>query len=337
MEEVRTEADELHHRLIRFDDVEGKFYRESIDVYRRFLMNLEPSVLKVYASCADSAVDDEICTRLRDLQIEFDGAQERSNEHKRAITTEERFVAAPHDLAERQRSHLRNTSGICSVHGELDMPRLLGSTQATELSVDHVWQTVRRSMIRSGKQVESYSDGGLIGPKDVAKKISPWDFCYTAASEQEVGVLEHEDVTLDPSGILLVEVTDSDIQDDQHAGFRILAVSDSRDEAHFLVGHLESHSIPSFVRTKSGDTVYAGRQFESDRYQVVVDSRQYSGAADVLRQLQASFRNAWDCPKCLNRVSMEHESCKFSTVQVPHDCLWAFPSGVSCSIKTVVL
>lgn len=217
------------------------------------------------------------------------------------------------------------------------MPHLLGSMQATKLSVDDVWQTVRRSMTRSGKQVESYSDGGLIGPKAVAKKISPSDFCYTAASEQEVGALEPEDVTVDPSGILLVEVTDSDIQDDQHAGFRILAVSDFRDEAHFLVGHLESRSIPSFVRTKSGDTVYAGRQFESDKYQVVVDSRKYSRAADVLRQLQASFRNAWECPKSLNRASMEHESCEFSSVQSTHDCLWTLPSGVSRRNKTVVL
>ena len=309
MVDLRTEADALHDRIIRLDDVEGKFYRESIEIYRRFLMDLEPSVLKVYASCTDSPVDDEICARLRNLQAEFDRAQERSNEHKRSIATEEGFVAALHDLASRLRFHLRNTPGVCSVHGELDMPRLLGRMQAAELSVDDVWQTLRQAMIRSRKQVESFPDGGLGSSTDVAKKMSPLDACYIAASEQEVDGLESEDVTVDPIGILLVEATDSDIQDDQHAGFRVLAVSDSRDEAHFLVAHLESHSIPSFVRTECGDTVYAGRQFESDEYQVVVDSRKYSRAADVLRQLQARFRSAWECPKCLNRVHTGSEIC----------------------------
>lgn len=309
MEELCTEADELHNRLIRLDDAEGKFYREALEVYRRFLMDLEPNVLKVYASCTDSPVDDEICARLRNLQAEFGRAKERSDEHKRAIATEERLVAALHDLTSRLRSHLRSTPGVCFVHVELDMPRLLQSMHATELSVDDVWQTVRRSMIRSGKQIESFPARELGSSTDVAKKISPLDACYTAASEQEVEVLDPENVTVDPSGILLVETADSDIHDDQHAGFRILAVSDSRDEAHFLVAHLASHSIPGFVRTESGDTVYEGRQFESDEYQVVVDSRKYSRAADVLRELQASFRNAWECPQCLNRVSIECEIC----------------------------
>lgn len=68
IEQSRWTESCLADDLYEIENINGEFYDQAINVYFKFLGDLDPEILKVYAACTESPVDDEICARVRNVQ-----------------------------------------------------------------------------------------------------------------------------------------------------------------------------------------------------------------------------------------------------------------------------
>ena len=125
IEQARWEAATLKDEIYQLENINGDYYHQAVEIYRKFLAQLDPQILQVYAACTESPIDDEICARLRSIQGEIDAEQSRANDRSEEVVQQEQYLTDLRDLSQRLRAHMRQSPADLIFHGPVDLSSLL--------------------------------------------------------------------------------------------------------------------------------------------------------------------------------------------------------------------
>jgi hypothetical protein len=301
IEQARWEAATLKDQIYQLENINGDYYHQAVEIYREFLTQLDPQILKVYAACTESPIDDEICARLRSIQVEINAEQSLANDRQQEVVEQEQYLADLRDLSQRFHAHMRQSPAGLVVQGAVDLTHLLQQLRRRRLTPDDAWQMLRESMVQQVGRADE-----IDRTSQAADRKLPLDACFLAASDFAIAGPSGDQV--DPAGVVLLPANQSDDPQSQY-GFQTLAICSSQAEASQLISLLANSSIASFVHTQplapSGEDELAG----PDEIHVMVESGMYHQAHQQLIAQRQHLRGAWNCPSCQTNIEGGHALC----------------------------
>ncbi|QDT12941.1 hypothetical protein [Planctomycetes bacterium K23_9] len=294
IEEKKWASVVLLGEIDELENPNGSYYHESLKIYQRFLTQLEPDVMRVYAECTESPVDDEICARLRNVQGRIHEEQMASKDRFVEIVLLEKEAATLREIASRlQRAELE-TPGEILFGSDFDGRRFLREVRHRQLTPDEAWQVICRSLLPN--------DDPSRQEKETPSQWLPMEATFAAASE--FANRSPTSLIPDASSMVMLPMPTAEPSGAKEA-FSTMAIFRSAKEAKRIVKLLKSQSISCFMHTHPVGIADDGQE-EVD---VVVSNQDFGKAAELIRQYQASAGQPWNCSGCHQRVGKGWQRC----------------------------
>ncbi|MGB7344572.1 MAG: hypothetical protein WBD20_10185 [Pirellulaceae bacterium] len=275
IEEAKWDAALALQSIGELDNVNGEYYDESLKIYQSFLEELEPEVLRVYAMCTESPIDDEICARLRNVDSQIDAQRTAANDHLVDIATLEKEAAKLRELSSHFHAFALQTTSEISLPDDFNFKEFLRDARHKKQAVDSAWQDLCKALL--SPSVQSHPPLATRRPESML----PMAAAYAAASEFANKVPSRA-----TGNISTVVLFPSPSQQERQieGGFSTLAICHSHGEAKQILKLLQSQSISGFVHTH-GSEEDPEHPVEVD---IVVANQRYQDAWDFVSKYLCS-------------------------------------------------
>lgn len=292
--------------LCEIESIQGEYYSEAIAIYRKFLTTLDPEILRVYAECTESPIDDQICARLRKIHLDIEAESNRSSARGTDLEHLKKYRATLWELCQRLRLHMQASSIADEFIEAVLIDRYLAQLRKQTLTMNEAWQAIHTSLIYRAE---------LVLEKPAFKQIDPRADLVeatflAAASELDKPLLVSH---FDPSDILLAAETESESSQDYvgfNGGFRIFAFCESPADAKSLTAFLEQYDIACFTHDPVHDGPFTMKQRgRVNEVVVMVQDWRFDDAKRLLSDLQHAETAARICPNCESTVQGGYKLC----------------------------
>ncbi len=305
LEQAEMEEAHVGEQLQQTENIHGEHYHQAIEIYRKFLRDLDPEILRVYAACTESPVDDQICARVRGIQQDIDVEEQRSCEREHKIVQHQKYVSGLHELTWRLRNHLRETPVAAEIDDSFPFSKSLSQLQQQERSPAEIWQQLRTVI------------AGRCSSKINLAETTPLDASFMAASGRAAeprGSRSNPDTKTPPdrSGDLLNVVLIDPLENDaeHRVGFRMFAFCRTKSEALAVTTLLDAHGIRSFLHNHAfHHSPTVGGIHSLEEIIVMVEPSRLGDARQIVAQLQREGSKAWTCPACTSSVDRGYHFC----------------------------
>ena len=218
IDETKWKSTDLLQQIDELENANGAYYREALSIFRRFLEQLEPEIMRVYAECTQSPVDDEICARLRMIESKIGAEQTSSAENSRRIENLKKEAAALVELSARLRRFELESPEETTLGDEFHVASFLRSVRHQNISPDDAWRRLCESLLLKS----DLARGEQLLP---SPKMTPIEASYAAASEFANAIPSNR--FFDLSNTVLLSVPD--VKDE--SAFSTMAICRSPKEA----------------------------------------------------------------------------------------------------------
>lgn len=287
----------LDHKLQQAHVIDGAAYQEAIAVYRKFLEDLDPEIMRVYAACTESPVDDEICARVRGIQDEIASEQQLSKRRADEIETLERYLTGLQEIIQHLKQELRGPGEIIEVDEKFRLQPLLDQLRARELSPSQIWRRICAALIHKATLVEP----------PVVIELAPLEASFLAAAGS------HPQVNAEPfdaTRVVLSRAAKPSAGRQKPHQFRLLVKCMTVADAQSIVALLEAQGIRSFAHDDTIDRRSLPPGLVSlGEIRVMVESNQYEAACRLVRDLRRDSEVDWTCRACDTRVDRGYHHC----------------------------
>ena len=299
LEKVNQTECQLEDQLQVAENIHGQYYQQAIDVYRRFLQDLDPQMLRVYAACTESPVDDEICARLRRLQRDIDDHKRQTDERSRQMIDVQKYISGLNELDWRLRTHVRETPIEVSLHDDFPWQNYLAEIQNHQRTPKEVWHAFRTAAV--GQLVHQ-------GRQPVASIAGPLDASFMAASA--VAAEPHGHRSIDPMDVVLVAPAIEDSLPEAVSGYRMLAFCRTRSDAVSIINLLDYNGIRGFLHNHGFEHSPRASAIHALKEMIVmVEPQHYQQARQIVIRLQEESAEAWTCARCKAEVDRGYHLC----------------------------
>jgi hypothetical protein len=257
----------------------GDQYQEALGVYREFLMTLDSDVLRVYAECTVSPVDDEICARLRRIQEDIADEERQSTWRMQQLEDLDRFLKSVYQLTDRLHVYVRRSTIPLRCPSDFVLQEHLDCLRSGAQDTSEVWAVMRRAIAEQfGIDVEQLRASGEY------ESASTFDesFLSVIAHETDAETAQSNDEsTIEILDI--VSVPADQAEDEGHQiGFRTIAVCRSEVDAAWLAQRLQSDGVRCFVHSP----ISSGTDVQSGMCYVMVSPRDLAKARKMIETLR---------------------------------------------------
>lgn len=300
--------------LYELENVNGKYYEQALVVYRKFLSDLSPQILDVYAQCTPSPIDDQICARVRAIDQEITAEETATSNRAAKRKHLEKYIAGLAELRQRLRDLLRNTPADVEFADELCFDQQLRKMRERTKTPGDVWRQIRKSMVRSATR-NRFDKHDPLGPLDAtfkaAEALSPNGIVRPRADRTGTVLVQdrtfREDFRKERSSR-----GDEDGELGDELSFVTLAICNSIREAAAIRFELAKHRIKSFVCDwipEISSTAEEEASESPDEIQVMVQVNSFERAHRILVQQRELDEASWSCPNCRLHVDRGYGVC----------------------------
>ena len=297
IEQHASDEQRLDHDLQRARVIDGAAYQEAIAVYRRFLEDLDPEMMRVYAACTESPVDDEICARVRGIQDEIAAEQQLSDRRADEIEQLERYLTGLQEIIQNLKHELRGPGEIIEVDEKFRLQPLLDQLRARELSPSQIWRRICAALIHRATLVEP----------PIVIELAPLEASFLAAARSQPQAPAEP---FDATRVVLSDAAQPSAGGRKPHQFRLLVRCMTVADAQSIVALLEAQGIRSFAHD---DTIDRRSQppglVSLGEIRVMVESNQYEAACRLVRELRRDSEVDWTCSVCDTRVDRGYHHC----------------------------
>ncbi len=312
IETIEHEIHVLENELATIEHVTGEHYQTALEIYREFLTTLDADILKVYAACTSSPVDDEICARLRGIEDEIASVDNDTQWLRDEVAGHQKQLAGLAELAGRLRRHQQESNHLIECVDEASVRAWLDQLRDRRMTPAQIWQGLRGACVKPLRRRLGLNDperdqsetlGSDVVPSEA--ELGPVEATFLAASGFAAQPKGHRPT--DPLDIVLV---DEDAAPTQVSGFRMFAFCRTRHDAFAVTRLLDAHGIRAFLHNHEfGRSPSSAGIHGLEEIVVMVDPRRYSDAVEVIRSLQASHLSSWVCSQCNADVDAGYQVC----------------------------
>jgi tetratricopeptide (TPR) repeat protein len=314
--EISVIAEQLH-------EVQRTHYEHAIDIYRQFLIDLDPEILRVYAACTKSPVDDQICARVRKIQQDIESQSPQRGQPDSPTVPLQKYLSGLSELSWRLKRVARESSREIQWRGGFSLGRCLSELRQRARSPSDVWLAILAAIVdpsvsRLGTARLEFSkieklrtDGSGDGPVDsgAASDEHLLETLFMAASGQPSTPFSKR--PLDPLDVVLLSPEQSRrMGSDRLGGFIAAAVCHCNSDARQLTRWLEQQGVVGFMHDHQiGASLAATRLHSMDDVVVMVRPIQYDRARQLIADLRSDHSGAWSCPTCVVAVDTGYSFC----------------------------
>lgn len=309
LDSARQQEHVLGSELCEIESIQGEYYFQAIEIYRKFLQKLDPEILRVYSECTESPIDDQICARARKINLDIDAESNRANDRVLVRDNLKRYKAAIWELGQRLRLHVQSSSIEDGLIEEIPLDTYLGQLRDQSQTLNETWKRIRKSLIYRAVIVAD-------SETEMNPQADLFEATFLAAaseSDEPQTTVGFDAVPFDANTILLATETETDPHDnsiDFNGGFRIFAFFESRDEASSLVLFLERHDITCFVHDPERDGPFTLKQHgQIEDVVVMVKDWRFKDAISLIVDLRKNEPLSRTCPKCKATVPTGYRLC----------------------------
>ncbi|TWT92705.1 hypothetical protein [Stieleria varia] len=318
IESTRRREAALSDDLYVIDNIKGEFYEQAIAAYQRFLSDLEPDILKIYAACTDSPIDDEICARVRGLQAQIDEEQEREAERAAEKQSLNQYLSGLTELRDRMKDYLRATPADVAFNDGLIFGDLLAQMRQQRCSPGDVWRTIRRCVVQP-KLVRHWTDPNDSPSREVSpNEMLPLQATFSATAESDhfgttIEKLDREGVILPKDSVKPEHFLNETSRDS--ARFVVAAVCRSEHEATDVAAALSAHGVDSFTFDPISDALWTHENLDPTELElpesilVMVRADKADDARRVLVQRRTISEAPWKCHECGTQMLRGYGVC----------------------------
>ena len=287
VEQWESKQAEIGSELCELESSHGTYYQRAIEIYRDFLTTLDPEVLKVYAECTDSPVDDQICARTRMISQNIDVQTERDGVFGEQLARLDEYQASIWQLKQKLRYFVHSASLVDDMIEEIPIDAWLKQLRTRTHSPDEIWDTIVQSLIYRAELVLEESAIEVDPESDIIEAT------FVAATNHPLETADDR-LDFDPNRIVLAaDKTDfesADLSGGQlDNGFRVFAFCDNRPDATCLISMLDEHSIPCFFHDPvEHGTLTLNCSNSPNQIAIMVKSRRLGDANKLITDLQAA-------------------------------------------------
>lgn len=307
-EEAKWDVAIIESDLETACSIRGKQHEEAVRIYADFLDKVEPEILRIYASCTESPVDDQIAARIRDFESEIDEAKRIHDKHHDQIVELEKLRSAFGEIAAKLRSYLRRHPIELKFRRDFQLDVVLGDLSRRSISPDKAWRQLQAAIIdpsRPTRLTRAFFDGQS-HPTDAQDRDS-LDVAFTNVAA-ELGASSTPPLEATNPSEILVHVADTAAIMPGQSMFRPLAVTYHPTNSAYIETLLAASGLRCFAHRDREDFSEI-ELFQPGAITVLVEAGQFDEARRVLIDELRQFDAPWDCSGCQSAVEKGFHQC----------------------------
>ncbi|SMP38811.1 hypothetical protein SAMN06265222_101192 [Neorhodopirellula lusitana] len=281
-------------------DIHGDLHQQALKIYAEFLDKVGPDLLKGYAACTPSPVDDQIAARIRSLEAEIGDAQQRSQSRTKRVSELEIFRSALGELKSQLRSYLALHAEPVGIRSDFQFPAIVADLRQRKITPHKAWRLLAAALISGDRPI-------LLNGR---RSLDTIDAAFLAAASDvsnEAQLAEVETSLTQPNQIL-VQPQRASSSIENPVAYESLAICSDRSNANHVVSVLESKGVRCFANQDELQLSEASpdRQVPMNVY---VELTRFNEARQLLLDELKKHDTPWDCPVCQSPIEKGYHQC----------------------------